>query len=73
MVYRGDDVRIRLDPQWIDYLTQKPETGMGYQKVEVTLTNGGVLVGAIVFNCEWLEHVSAAKCLSIGIRSIKVL
>lgn len=65
-------MRIQLDQQWIDYLIQMPETGMGYQKVNVTLLNGVVLVGAIVFNCEWLEHARSAECLTIGIRSIKV-
>ena len=61
-----------LPPEWIATLVKMPETGMGYQKVDITLLDGSVLRSALVYNCEILDHAESSKCLTIGIRSIKM-
>ncbi len=48
-------MRIRLDPCWIKLLLESPESGMGYQRVDVRFVNGRELKGVVVFNAEDLE------------------
>ena len=48
-------MRIRLTAQWVDYLNTVPESGMGYQRVDVRLADGRALNDVLVFNGEWLE------------------
>jgi len=48
-------VRIKLAQRWIDLLTREPESGMGYQRVDVRFADGRELKDAIVFNAEDLE------------------
>jgi hypothetical protein len=43
---------VRLPPVWIDRLVHLPETGMGYQKVNIILKVGKVLKDVIVLNAE---------------------
>jgi len=43
---------IRLPAAWIERLVQLPETGMGYQRVNIRLRRGKVLSGVVVFNAE---------------------
>lgn len=42
----------KLSKNWTDYLVNAPETGMGYQKVTVTFTDGTKLSDVIVKNAE---------------------
>ena len=47
--------RLRLDAKWTDKLCRLPESGMGYQRVDVRLRNGQCVRDVIVFNAEELE------------------
>ena len=46
---------VRLSPQWAELLLSLPETGMGYQVVDVTLRDGKTLPGLAVFNGQDME------------------
>jgi hypothetical protein len=46
---------IKLNDYWSERLVQMPETGMGYQKVDVSLKDGRNLKGLMVFNAEDCE------------------
>lgn len=48
-------MRIKLPQRWIDYLLSKPESGMGYQRVDVRFSDGRHLENAVVLNAELLE------------------
>lgn len=43
---------VRLPPLWIDRLVSLPESGMGYQRVNIRLKRGKVLRDVIVLNAE---------------------
>ena len=43
---------VKLNDYWSERLARMPETGMGYQKVDVTLKDGRTLKGLMVFNAE---------------------
>lgn len=47
-------MRITLDKNWTKKLVQLPESGMGYQNVRVTLTNGDH-VEAVALNAQILQ------------------
>lgn len=56
----GQDTRrlnmtIKLDQRWVTYLTTQPESGMGYQKVDLRLKDKRVLKNVLVFNAEEIE------------------
>lgn len=57
--YKGKDEKwhkkIKLKKEWIKFLLAHPETGMGYQKVDVLLKDGRKLEKVIVHNAEMLE------------------
>ena len=46
---------VHLDPKWTKHLEASPESGMGYQLVDVTLRSGEHLSKLPVFNGEYLE------------------
>ena len=48
-------MRIKLDQKWIDRLLTWPESGMGFQRVDVTMADGREINDATVLNAEWLE------------------
>lgn len=48
-------MRIKLNKHWVQILSNLPESGMGYQVVDVKLKNGKVIKNALVFNAEELE------------------
>lgn len=48
-------MRIKLDKKWTKFLLSIPESGMGYQIVDITFNNGNVIKGVNVFNAEELE------------------
>ena len=43
---------IKLNDYWSQRLVQMPETGMGYQKVDLIFKDGRILSGLIVLNAE---------------------
>ena len=45
---------IRL-PEKCDAVVRQPESGMGYQRVDVRLTNNREIKDAVVFNAEEIE------------------
>jgi hypothetical protein len=48
-------MRIKLGQRWIDLLRKEPESGMGYQRVDVRFADGRQLENATVFNAEYLD------------------
>jgi len=48
-------MRIKLDRCWTERLLDLPESGMGYQRVDVRLTDGRELLDVVVFNAKELE------------------
>lgn len=61
---------VRLPRRWIDYLTRQPETGMGYQRVDLTLDNGTTVRNCLVLNA---EEVELPDTIAVGeIREITV-
>ena len=47
---------MRLSKKWIDKLVALPESGMGYQVVDVHLKNGMIVKEILVVNCEILVN-----------------
>ena len=52
---------VRLSPKWTERLLSLPESGMGYQVVDVTLRDGKTLSGLAVFNGQDIEPPPAAS------------
>jgi hypothetical protein len=48
-------MRIKLDRRWTERLLELPESGMGYQRVDVRLADGRELKDVVVFNAVELE------------------
>jgi hypothetical protein len=48
-------MRIKLEQRWTKRLLQLPESGMGYQRVDLQLADGRELKDVLVFNAEELE------------------
>ena len=48
-------MKIKLSKKWIQYFLSMPETGMGYQKIDIILKDGRIIKGVNVFNVEDLE------------------
>lgn len=48
-------MRIRLDTRWTKQLLRFPESGMGYQRVDIRFRNGRKLENVAVFNAEEVE------------------
>ena len=48
-------MRTTLPDNWVDYLVRQPESGMGYQRVDVTFDDGSSADGCLVFNAEDIE------------------
>ena len=48
-------MRIKLAQRWIDRLLKEPESGMGYQRVDVRFADGRHIENVMVFNAEQLE------------------
>ena len=46
---------IKLSKKWVEYLASVPESGIGYQIVNVTLKDGRVVKKTVVFNAEDLK------------------
>ena len=48
-------MRITLAQRWIDLLLRVPESGMGYQRVDVRFADGRHVENVMVFNAEQLD------------------
>ena len=48
-------MRIKLDRRFVEHLVKLPESGMGYQRVDIRLADGRELKNVIVFNSEEAE------------------
>ncbi len=48
-------MRVPLEKRWIDYLVHQPESGMGYQRVDIRFANDRVVHDVPVFNAEVVE------------------
>ncbi len=48
-------MRIKLEPRWTKRLLELPESGMGYQRVDIRLVDGRELKDLLVFNAEEIE------------------
>ncbi len=48
-------MRIKLEDRWTKRLLGLPESGMGYQRVDLCLADGRELKDVLVFNAEELE------------------
>lgn len=61
---------IQLNDYWSQRLVQMPETGMGYQKVDLIFKDGRTLKGLIVLNaedCETEEEFNVGEIVDIKI------
>jgi len=45
----------QLDQRWRQQLARMPESGMGYQRVDVRLSDGREIIDALVFNAQEIE------------------
>ena len=48
-------MRVKLESRWTRRLIELPESGMGYQRVDVRLADGRELKDVVVFNAEELD------------------
>ena len=48
-------MHIRLNDKWSDALCAFPESGMGYQRVDIRLRDGQQVKQVLVFNAEVME------------------
>lgn len=48
-------MKVRLDEHWRRVMAQLPESGMGYQRVDVRLDDGREVIDTVVFNGQDLE------------------
>lgn len=48
-------MKLKLDENWTKKLLELPETGMGYQKVDVVLKSGEIIANVVVLNAEDLK------------------
>ena len=46
---------VRIPEQWTRFLLRQPESGMGYQRVDVRLANNRQINDVIVLNVEEIE------------------
>ena len=48
-------MRVKLEQQWTERLLELPESGMGYQRVDIRFANGRKLEDVMVFNAQEFE------------------
>jgi len=56
---------MQLNRNWSDFLVNRPEKGMGYQIVDITLQDGSIHKGVIVFNCEQVRMSNISKPFTV--------
>jgi hypothetical protein len=65
-------VRVKLDPCWTKRLLELPESGMGYQRVDVRLADGREFRDLLVFNAEEIEvpgELAAAEIADVRLHA----
>lgn len=60
----------RLEQRWTRQLVSLPESGMGYQRVDVRLADGRQVIDALVFNAQEIEL--PADCYDVAIEEIRL-
>lgn len=48
-------MRVPLDKKWSERLVQQPESGMGYQRVDIRFAGDRIIKDVLVFNAEVAE------------------
>jgi hypothetical protein len=66
----GTGMKLKLEPRWTRQLANLPESGMGYQRVDVRLSDGREVINAVVFNGEDLELPD--DCRDVEIADIRL-
>ena len=64
-------MKLKLDKYWTEKLLTYPESGMGYQKVDVVLKTGRIIKGVVVLNAE--EMVLTDEYKNLRLEEIKDL
>ena len=67
-------MKYKLNNYWTEYLLKYPETGMGYQRVDIKLKTGQTIKNVVVLNAEELilpDEYADLSCDDIS--NIKVL
>jgi hypothetical protein len=63
-------MRIKLARRWIDLLLKEPESGMGYQRVDVRFADGRHVEDVMVFNAEDLhvpDHFAGSEVQDVKV------
>ena len=64
-------MKLKLNKYWTEYLLKYPETGMGYQRVDIVLKSGQIIKDIVVLNAE--DLVLPEEYKNIGLEEIKSL
>lgn len=64
--------KLLLNKLQIEYLSNLPEQGMGYQIVDVTLKGGKVLTARIVINSTYLKLLESEEYVTEDIEKIEL-
>jgi hypothetical protein len=65
-------MRIKLEQRWTTRLLDIPESGMGYQRVDVRLADGREFRDLLVFNAEEIEvpgELAAAEIADVRLHA----
>lgn len=65
-------MRIKLEQRWIERLLELPESGMGYQRVDIRFADGRTLEDVVVFNAQEFEapaKFELAKIKDVSLRA----
>ena len=57
-------MQVALGKIWTERLCRLPETGMGYQRLDLSLRNGRTMRGVLVFNAEVMDWPDEAGPIS---------
>ena len=64
--------QLKLSKIFSDYLSDLPETGMGYQIVDIELKNGNILKDYVVLNSTYLKLKNDENIENIDIKTLKI-
>lgn len=64
--------QLKLSKIFSDYLSDLPETGMGYQIVDIELKNGKILKDYVVLNSAYLKLKNNEKIENADIKTVKL-
>ncbi len=63
-------MRVKLDDRLVKKLLSLPESGMGYQRVDLRLADGRELQDVVVFNAEEVDLPDSAA--RVGIADLRI-